>query len=31
MAVPWEDVKAWLEAVARGEDPAWPEARRMMP
>ena len=31
MAVPWEDVKAWLEAVARGEEPAWPESRRVMP
>ncbi len=28
MTVPWEDVKAWLEATARGEDPDFPAARK---
>ncbi len=26
--VPWDDVKAWLEAQARGELPEWPAARK---
>lgn len=28
MTVAWEDVKAWLQATARGEDLDFPEARK---
>lgn len=31
LIVPWDEVKAWLEASARGEDPPWPEARKLEP
>jgi predicted transcriptional regulator len=29
MAVPWEDVKNWLQATAKGERPEWPQARKI--
>ena len=29
--VPWDEMKEWLEARSRGETPALPRARRLVP
>lgn len=29
LAVPWDEVRPWLEARARGDNPPWPKARRI--